>query len=171
MMDMLDRANISGFDARAYIHSVVDSGLMVPRVGIAVSGGGYRALMNGAGALSAFDSRTPDSTSPGGLGGVLQSATYLSGLSGGSWLVGSLSIQNFTTVDSIIHATEGFLNELWEFNETIIEGVSACFLCDIPEGPLVDNPHLYLSRPGWLICWRLLPRAPRLGGSQIQCRL
>jgi len=122
MIDMLERADISDFDARAYIHSLVDSDLIVPRVGIAVSGGGYRALMNGAGAISAFDGRTADSTSPGGLGGVLQSATYLSGLSGGSWLVGSLFTQNFTTVDSIIHATEGFLSQLWEFNETIIEG-------------------------------------------------
>ncbi|KAK4167820.1 lysophospholipase catalytic domain-containing protein [Cladorrhinum sp. PSN259] len=122
LVDMLNRASITGFDARAYIKTVADSGLIVPRIGIAVSGGGYRALMNGAGALSAFDSRTANSTSPGGLGGVLQSATYLSGLSGGSWLVGSLFTQNFTTVDSIIHATEGFLDELWEFNETIIEG-------------------------------------------------
>ncbi|KAK3995213.1 lysophospholipase catalytic domain-containing protein [Cladorrhinum sp. PSN332] len=122
MIDMLDRANISDFDAKAYIQSVVDSGQIVPRVGIAVSGGGYRALMNGAGAISAFDSRTAESTSAGGLGGVLQSTTYLSGLSGGSWLVGSLFTQNFTTVDSIIQATEGFLSELWEFNETIIEG-------------------------------------------------
>jgi len=122
LVDVLERAGITGLDVRAYIKSVVDDGLMLPRIGIAVSGGGYRALMNGAGAISAFDNRTANSTAPGQLGGVLQAATYFTGLSGGSWLVGSLYTQNFTTVDSIIHATEGFLSELWEFNETIIEG-------------------------------------------------
>jgi lysophospholipase len=123
LVDVLERASITGLDIRAYIQTLLDSGLTLPRIGIAVSGGGYRALMNGAGAISAFDNRTPDSTAPGQLGGVLQAATYLSGLSGGSWLVGSIYTQNFTTVDSIIHASEGFLNELWEFNESIIEGL------------------------------------------------
>ncbi|KAK3302942.1 lysophospholipase [Chaetomium strumarium] len=122
LVDVLERANITGLDVRGYIQSVVDSGFMLSRIGIAMSGGGYRALMNGAGAISAFDNRTPNSTAPGQVGGVLQAATYLSGLSGGSWLVGSLYTQNFTTVDSIIHAREGFLSELWEFNETIFEG-------------------------------------------------
>ena len=36
-------------------------------------------MLNGAGVLEAFDSRTPKSTSTGQLGGLLQSATYLSG--------------------------------------------------------------------------------------------
>jgi len=78
--------------------------------------------MNGAGALAAFDNRTTGSTEPGQLGGILQASTYISGLSGGSWLVGSLYTQNFTSVESIVRATEGFLSELWQFNESIIEG-------------------------------------------------
>ncbi|KAK4121209.1 lysophospholipase [Parathielavia appendiculata] len=122
LVDVLERAAITGLDIRVYLQSLLDSGLGLPRIGIAVSGGGYRALMNGAGAISAFDNRTSGSTAPGRLGGVLQAATYLSGLSGGSWLVGSIYTQNFTTVDSIIHANGGFLSELWEFNESIIEG-------------------------------------------------
>ena len=95
-------------------------------MGIAVSGGGYRALMNGAGALAAFDNRTTGAVGPGQLGGILQASTYLSGLSGGSWLVGSLYTLNFTTVESIVEATAGFLSELWQFNETIIEGTGPC---------------------------------------------
>jgi lysophospholipase len=125
LVDVLERANITGLDIRAYAQSLLDGGLTLPRMGIAVSGGGYRALMNGAGAISAFDNRTTDSTAPGRLGGVLQAATYLSGLSGGSWLVGSIYTQNFTTVDSIIYANEGFLSELWQFNESILEGSPA----------------------------------------------
>ncbi|KAL2138778.1 hypothetical protein VTI28DRAFT_6232 [Corynascus sepedonium] len=130
LVDVLERAEITDFDVKAYIDSIVTNGGRLPRIGIAVSGGGYRALMNGAGAISAFDNRTPNSTAPGQLGGVLQAATYFSGLSGGSWLVGSLYTQNFTTVDSIIHATEDFLNQLWEFNETIFEGPATLSIGD-----------------------------------------
>ncbi|KAH8906498.1 lysophospholipase [Coniochaeta sp. PMI_546] len=122
LVDILERANVTDIDVKSYIQSIVESGSMVPRIGIAVSGGGYRALMNGAGALAAFDNRTANATGPGQLGGLLQAATYLAGLSGGSWLVGSLFVQNFTSVESIIHAKEGFLSQLWQFNETIIEG-------------------------------------------------
>ncbi|KAJ9165418.1 Lysophospholipase [Coniochaeta hoffmannii] len=78
--------------------------------------------MNGAGALAAFDDRTVNATGPGQLGGILQATTYLSALSGGSWLAGSLYLQNFTTVESIIDATEGFLSQLWMFNQTILQG-------------------------------------------------
>ncbi len=120
---MLERANIQGIDVQAYIQSIVDSNGTVPRIGIAFSGGGYRALMNGAGAMAAFDNRTTNSTGSGQLGGLLQASTYVSGLSGGSWLVGSIYTQNFTTVESIVRATEGFLSQLWQFNETIFEGL------------------------------------------------
>ncbi|SPO00299.1 probable lysophospholipase (lpl) [Cephalotrichum gorgonifer] len=122
LKDILGRANISDIDTNGYIDNIVSSGGTVPRIGIAISGGGYRALMNGAGAIAAFDNRTADSVGQGKLGGILQAATYLSGLSGGSWLVGSLYVQNFTTVDSIVLSTSGFLSSLWQFNDSIIEG-------------------------------------------------
>ena len=124
LLSVLERAQITNMDVQGYLQGILDKGGMMPRIGIAVSGGGYRALMNGAGALAAFDNRTTGSTGPGGLGGILQASTYVSGLSGGSWLVGSLYIANFTTVESIVGATDGFLSQLWQFNETIIEGPS-----------------------------------------------
>jgi len=98
----------------------------LPTLGIAVSGGGYRALMNGAGVLSAFDERSSGSTDESGVGGVLQSATYLSGLSGGSWLVGSVYVQNFSTVEGILDgdATPG----IWQFDQSIFQGELKCFL-------------------------------------------
>lgn len=120
---ILSRANISDIDTDSYIDGVISNGSAVPRIGIAISGGGYRALMNGAGALAAFDNRTAGSTGSGQLGGLLQAATYLSGLSGGSWLVGSLYVQNFTTVESIVSSTSGFLSTLWQFDNSIIEGL------------------------------------------------
>ncbi|KAH7137383.1 lysophospholipase [Dactylonectria estremocensis] len=119
---VLGRAGITGLDTDAYIDGIVSNGSQVPRVGIAISGGGYRALMNGAGALAAFDNRSANSVSDGQLGGLLQATTYLSGLSGGSWLVGSLFVQNFTSVESIIFSSKGFLSELWQFQNSILKG-------------------------------------------------
>jgi lysophospholipase len=118
MRDLLNRANISGLDIDRYLDQASSgNGSDVPRIGIAVSGGGYRAMLNGAGAIAAFDNRTANATGQGQLGGLLQSATYLSGLSGGSWLVGSLYVQNFSTVEFIIAG-----GKLWQFDDSIFEG-------------------------------------------------
>ncbi|KAM0438569.1 hypothetical protein ACHAPT_001321 [Fusarium lateritium] len=119
---VLAQADIGDIDTEAYINRLVDNGDALPRIGIAISGGGYRALMNGAGAIAAFDNRSTGSTEKGQLGGILQAATYLSGLSGGSWVVGSLYVQNFTSVESIVFARSGFLDSLWQFDESILEG-------------------------------------------------
>lgn len=124
MKDLLSRINITGIDTGRYIDNLTSNGgTGLPRVAIAISGGGYRALMNGAGALAAFDNRSTDATQTGHLGGLLQSATYLSGLSGGSWLVGSLYVQNFTSVESIVLSTSGFLSTLWRFDHSIFDGM------------------------------------------------
>lgn len=140
LKSFLGRADIDGFDAESYINGIIDKDQQLPRIGIAVSGGGYRALMNGAGALSAFDNRSQDSTSSGHTGGLLQAATYVSGLSGGSWVVGSLFIQNFTTVDSIILSDSGFLSQLWQFDESILEGeYEPLFGKDVNEGIIANS--------------------------------
>lgn len=72
-----------------------------PTVAMAFSGGGYRAMLSGAGALKAADSRTSGSVGPGQIGGLLQSSTYVAGLSGGSWLLGSVMVNNYTTIDKL----------------------------------------------------------------------
>jgi lysophospholipase len=77
MIAFLKLANIGGFDAETYIKNVSSGVTDLPNIAIAVSGGGYRALMNGAGFLSAADSRTSGSTDNGGIGGLLQASTYL----------------------------------------------------------------------------------------------
>ncbi|KID95765.1 Lysophospholipase, catalytic domain protein, partial [Metarhizium majus ARSEF 297] len=87
--DFLQRNAIPGFDSEEYLSGATANSTALPNIGIAVSGGGYRAMLNGAGSVAAFDSRSPGSTSKGNIGGLLQSATYISGLSGGGWLVGS----------------------------------------------------------------------------------
>lgn len=72
-----------------------------PTLGIASSGGGYRAAIFGAGVLNALDGRNATSASAG-TGGLLQAATYLTGLSGGSWLVTSLAQANFPTIQKLL---------------------------------------------------------------------
>lgn len=124
MKELLGRMNIAGFDANQYINDHQNNASALPNIGIAISGGGYRAMLNGAGVLHAFDSRTPNSTSAGQLGGLLQAATYLSGLSGGSWLVGSLYSNNFTSVNQILamDTDADDSGDVWQLGNSIFEG-------------------------------------------------
>ncbi|KZT69824.1 lysophospholipase [Daedalea quercina L-15889] len=75
-----------------------------PRLGIATSGGGYRAATFGAGVLNALDGRNASAVAAG-TGGLLQAATYLAGLSGGSWLVTSLAQADFPTIPDLVFGT------------------------------------------------------------------
>ncbi|KAG9697011.1 lysophospholipase Plb2, partial [Aureobasidium melanogenum] len=124
MRDLLGRMNITGLDTNSYIDSAANNVSALPNIAIAGSGGGYRAMMNYAGAVAAFDNRTTNSTGAGQLGGLLQASTYLAGLSGGSWLVGSLFMNNFTTVESILSKDTSASNSggTWQFEQTIFEG-------------------------------------------------
>ena len=80
-----------------------------PKLGIATSGGGHRAAFFGAGVLNALDGRNATSVCAG-TGGLLQTASYLSGLSGGSWLVTSLAQANFPTLPSLIFGLDSSAN-------------------------------------------------------------
>lgn len=117
MNAFLTRIKVPNFNASHYFAKTPTESL--PNIGIAFSGGGYRALLNGAGIFAAFDERTSGSTTPGHLGGLIQSSTYLSGLSGGSWLVGSIYANNFTTVTALL---DSHASGLWEFGESVLSG-------------------------------------------------
>ena len=120
LKDFLGRMNLgSDFQGAAYIDRIKSNSSNLPKLAIAVSGGGYRALMNGAGAIKAFDSRTPGSKESGQLGGLLQSATYVSGLSGGSWLLGSIYVNNFTTIGALQAEDK---SNVWEFGNSMLKG-------------------------------------------------
>lgn len=119
MRDLLGRLNITGFDAESYITNHANDASALPNIAIALSGGGYRACMSGGGAVQAFDSREKNSTAAGHLGGLLQSATYISGLSGGGWLVGSIFVNNFTTITGLLDDSS---SSVWEFGNSIFEG-------------------------------------------------
>lgn len=102
-----------------YLTSILKGHSQFPTLGIATSGGGMRAALFGGTVLDTFDGRNTTAVATG-TGGLLQAATYLSGLSGGSWLVSSLVQADFPTVPSLIfgvgptggNAFGGWLNEL-----------------------------------------------------------
>ncbi|GME80397.1 unnamed protein product [Ambrosiozyma monospora] len=74
------------------------------KIGLGFSGGGYRALLTGAGEFQALDSRSGSD----GLSGLLDSSSYIASVSGGSLLLASLIFQNWSSVDDVISA-----NEIW----------------------------------------------------------
>ncbi|KAM5356591.1 hypothetical protein ACJ41O_003237 [Fusarium nematophilum] len=115
--ELLKRISIPGFDSDEYLADVESDAAALPNIGIAISGGGYRAMLSGAGALAAWDIRSDGSDKDGNLGGLLQSATYLSGLSGGGWLVGSLMMNNFTSVQESVNYPG-----IWQMEYSILEG-------------------------------------------------
>ena len=119
MQEFLSRVNITGFDAETYINNHKSNVSALPNIAVAFSGGGYRALLNGAGMLAALDSRVQHTTEKGQLGGVLQASTYVAGLSGGGWLVGSVFVNNFSSVEALRDDTSG---SVWEFGNSILEG-------------------------------------------------
>ncbi|KAI5207140.1 lysophospholipase [Aureobasidium subglaciale] len=66
----------------------------LPTVGLVLSGGGYRALLSGAGLVQGLDARDSDlSTS-----GLYQALTYETSLSGGAWFSTSWTGLNWPTV-------------------------------------------------------------------------
>ncbi|KAM9932939.1 hypothetical protein OXX80_007446 [Metschnikowia pulcherrima] len=96
----LNDANLTGFDVSSFLSNTTNGRSIT--IGLAFSGGGYRAMLAGAGQLAALDTRT-DGAHAEGLGGLLQASTYLVGLSGGNWLVGSVAVNNFISVQDIIN--------------------------------------------------------------------
>lgn len=124
LINYLDNANLTDFDAKEFFEK--NTSLSV-NIGLAFSGGGYRAMLVGAGQLAALDNRTENADSEG-LGGILQSSSYISALSGGAWLVGSLAMQEWPSVQDVVMNNP---NDLWNLtftrqlvNQTSILGLS-----------------------------------------------
>ncbi|KAH3668882.1 hypothetical protein OGAPHI_002637 [Ogataea philodendri] len=89
----------------------------VPNIAISLSGGSFRSFLTAAGILEAFDERTPGSLEPGHLGGLLQSTSYMAGVSGGSWLILSLMQHDFKPV------VELKSNQYWKLNSSLVKGL------------------------------------------------
>lgn len=96
-----------------------------PSIALAVSGGGYRSMLLGAGVVQGLDSR--DSKTP--VSGLYQALTYQSGLSGGSWLLAALAGNGWETVSKIS-------KELWE------TGLVTNSLFPLHTGSAPEAPHI-----------------------------
>lgn len=66
----------------------------LPTLAFAGSGGGYRAMLNEAGVIQAFDARDSNST----VAGLYQALTYEAALSGGGWRLASTTGENWPTI-------------------------------------------------------------------------
>lgn len=108
LIDWLKNSNLTDFDPQSFLSNDTI------RVGLAFSGGGYRAMLAGAGQFAALDNRTTNSTEPGHMGGLVQASTYFAGLSGGNWLVGSIVINNFTSVQDLQAS-----DDVWDLSKSI----------------------------------------------------
>lgn len=107
LSNVRSHASTHGIQVPAYVSQFLGGG-QVPAgltLGIAVSGGGYRAAVVGGGLLNALDGRNGTSARAG-TGGLLQSASYLSGLSGGSWLISGLTQANFPPLHDFMFGTQ-----------------------------------------------------------------
>lgn len=89
-----------------------------PMIALTSSGGGYRAMLAGAGVVKAFDGRETDSGSA--VSGLYDAFTYHAGLSGGSWLVSSIAGNDYATVSSL-------QAKLWEssLNDNLLNDLTA----------------------------------------------
>lgn len=119
----LELANMTDFDTGSYLDqlsTLSKSNTSVnanPRIALAFSGGGYRAMINAAGQISGLDNRT-DGALDHGLP-ILQSASYVAGLSGGSWFLSTLAFNNWTSVQEIVD-NAGKDDAIWDLDHSII---------------------------------------------------
>ncbi|KZF25785.1 hypothetical protein L228DRAFT_266236 [Xylona heveae TC161] len=100
----LERLGLQNFDVADYFDRLHSSNFSnVPTIGFAISGGGWTSALTGSGILRAMDDRF-DAANDQGTGGLLQSLTYISGLSGGSFATVSFPAFDFPTVDDIVNS-------------------------------------------------------------------
>ncbi|KAJ7023454.1 lysophospholipase [Mycena alexandri] len=144
----LQNVQRTGVQLPKYVEEILESRTQLPTVGITVSGGGARAAIFGAGVLNALDERNSSSAKKG-TGGLLQSATHLAGLSGGSWLVTSLAQANFPTMQHLVfgdgHEFGGWLPEFNLWAPSTDPAEQAIFAHEILQELAVKAKHFPVS--------------------------
>ncbi|KAE9400860.1 FabD/lysophospholipase-like protein [Gymnopus androsaceus JB14] len=121
LQSYLKNVNITDFDIDAYISALGTQDSAVPIIGFTLSGGGTRAEMSAFGMLRAFDNRSADSVNAG-TGGLLQAATYVSGLSGGGTALGLIAMSDFQALDESLQ--QGLVNYTPPANTSIYNEIA-----------------------------------------------
>ena len=75
-------------------------------------------MLAGAGQILGLDGRYEDANKHG-LGGLLDSSTYVVGLSGGNWLVGLLALNDWLSVGDIVNGK----STIWQLQDSILNQV------------------------------------------------
>ncbi len=102
LSNYLINANLKAFDIDRYISGLNHSNFAaVPAIGLAISGGGYASAIMGAGMIRALDGREKLSNEAG-TGGLLQAMSFLSGQSGGSWVVASYTAAEYPMSNDLL---------------------------------------------------------------------
>lgn len=103
LISFLDNLEIPDYNGTSFANYFNDLNQTGINIGLSFSGGGFRALFNGAGEIMALDSRTTGNST---LKGLLDASTYISGISGGSIMVNTLVFNNWTSVEDIVYSNE-----------------------------------------------------------------
>jgi lysophospholipase len=107
--DYLENLDMENFSVSEYIQRIrEDDFANVPILAFAISGGGWRSGLGGAGAYRALDTRLGAAREQR-TGGLLQSLTYTTGQSGGNWPTLSMPLYGFPTVDEITKSWKPWL--------------------------------------------------------------
>lgn len=106
LMTFLQKCDISGLNVSKYIHEV---NTVPPAIGISLSGGGYRSLLLSAGVMQQMDKLE-----------LLPCINYVTSVSGGTWLLAKLILEEF----------EDLQLATWDFRRSLLEGVSNFELSD-----------------------------------------
>lgn len=114
LKELLSRNRIPDFDYQTFLEKSTKD----IAIALAISGGGYRSMLTGAGVMAAYDSRTSNSSEYGNLGGLLQALSYIGGISGGSWLVMSNLINDFRPIDELRNDPSS-----WALQDQLLAGI------------------------------------------------
>ncbi|GAA6020201.1 hypothetical protein JCM10207_004367 [Rhodosporidiobolus poonsookiae] len=96
-------------------YNAADIVAQTPKLGIALSGGGLRASLFGIGTIGALDNRNSSTA-----GGLLQLADYLAGLSGGSWAVTSIALNDLEEVYPMVLGINSSRTGGWQLDKDIL---------------------------------------------------
>lgn len=114
----LKDSGLSDLNTDEYLDNIINnSSARIPRIALSFSGGGYRAMLCAAGEISGLDNRTVGAAEHGLP--ILDSSSYITGLSGGSWFVSSLIYNNWTSVQEIIDQN-GQDDAIWDLEHNIL---------------------------------------------------